>query len=547
MVSFRQTHHGPENVVVEGPMKSRMRSPFYRIFVNSLSMSVSTIGTMVLGMLAIPFIVHYAGLSTYGVWAVLSGAMGYFTLLDFGLRGSFVPQLSMMIAANRKTAVRRILSLGILMYPFLGVIFLPIALIVAPDIPVWFRIPASQSNLTIQSFWWLYAFTFISRSLGSLVSLTIARQKMSLVGGLNALTSLIYYGTLILFLSLFHESIMSFIWATYCSWIIVTIIYWGLAYSWLDGHVFSNPFALGSTMFRSLFRFAGWMQINQISSQINEEADRILIGYFVSMSTVGVYQIVSRLAYLTRTLPLSSLGSFLPMISEYHASGEIGTIRRIYIDANRYLALITWYIGGVLLATEPLIFQAWTRRVFPNADLILWLLIGTFSINNLTGIGTTLLKGIGTPRDESMYAALGSTLKVCLSLGLARPFGLVGILFGTFLGSTIGSFYFLYLLFAKHLHIGWWQGLFRWFIPLFSVFFLSVLSVRFFTRRWINPSISEMRAVGLLFLSVALFSGIFLLSLAIIRFFTSADIQRIQKLVSTRAAWKPSAIQGDDQ
>ena len=528
-------------------MDLHMRSPFARIVVSSLTMSISTIGTMVLGMLAIPFIVHYAGLSTYGLWAVLSGAMGYFTLLDLGLGGSFVPQLSMMIASNQKNAVRQILSLGTMMYPFLGLIFLPIAFVVAPDIPVWFRIPASQSQLTIHSFWWLYAFTFISQSLRSLVSLTIARQKMSLVGGLNVLTSFIYYGTLILFLSLFHANIMSFIWATYSSWIIVTIIYWGLAYLWLDGHVFSNPFALGSTMLRNLFTFAGWMQINKISSQINEEADRILIGYFVNMSTVGVYQIVSRLAYLTRTLPLSSLGSFLPMISEYHASGEIGAIRRVYIDANRYLALVTWYIGGVILATEPLIFQAWTRQMFPNADLILWLLIGTFSINNLTGIGTTLLQGIGTPRDESMYAILGSSLKICLSLALARPFGLVGILLGTFLGATIGSFYFLHLLFSKHLHIGWWQGLFRWFIPLFSVFIVTVLSVRFLTWHWIDPSTSESKSIALLLLSAALFSGIFLLALAIIRFFTLTDIHRIRKLVATRATRKMSALQGDDQ
>jgi O-antigen/teichoic acid export membrane protein len=51
---------------------------------------MSVLVTVVVGFVLSPFYVHRLGDSAYGVWVLISSAVGYMALLDFGLRGAIV-------------------------------------------------------------------------------------------------------------------------------------------------------------------------------------------------------------------------------------------------------------------------------------------------------------------------------------------------------------------------------------------------------------------------------------------------------------------------
>jgi len=61
----------------------------------------------------------------------------------------------------------------------------------------------------------------------------------------------------------------------------------------------------------------------------------------------------------------------------------------------------------------------------------------------LTGVGTTIARGIGQPGEETRYGLIVIAIDLTLGVVLTRRAGLVGALAATLVASTIGSIYFL--------------------------------------------------------------------------------------------------------
>lgn len=504
-----------------------------RVFRNSMAMTAATLIILLMGFVVVPVAISRVGLALYGVWVILSGVLSYFSLFDLGVGGTFVTQLAMASAQEDRTAVRQVVTTSLLLYMLMGAILIPAGIYVAPRFGGWFHLSMADSHIAQSLFWWVYIYLFMSQAFSVFGSLLIAQQRLRLVSTVNVISQIVNYLILLTALSL-RLGLYAFIIANYISWFGTTLIYFTLSVRWLEHWPMINPLKIPKQFVKSLLAFGGWIQINRLSNQINNETDRILIGLYVNASVAGVYQLGNKLAQLTRRFPLNFSSALLPVFSVWEAQHESqDLIRAHYVDASRYLALATFYLAGLLAAASSLFMYFWLGHRYTHFFLIVGLLLITYSVNNLTGIGTTYLRGVGRPRLESYYAIVGSVLKLGLSLALAPEYGLLGILLGTVIGTVMGSLYFLWLFF-RVLHITWWQGLGRWLLSLLPATLLA-LTVVHQVSQW---ALSLGTSRGITFLSLAAMTGLYTIFFAwLLRlsgFYAPRDIARLQRHIPQR-------------
>ncbi len=505
----------------------------HKVLRNSIAMTLATTLTLLMGFVVIPIAIDRVGLALWGVWVILSGVLSYFSLFDLGVGGTFVTQLAMAATRRDHLTVRQIATISLLLYAVMAALLSPAAAYVAPHLGTWFHLGSHHQAIVQGLFWWVYGYLFLSQGFNVFPSLLVGLQRLRLVSIANVITQIIYYTILLVALSA-HQGLYSFILANYLSWGAATIFYIILTSLWTRGIPLSNPFQLPAGLLKTMLSFGGWLQINRLSNQINNETDRILIGIYVNTAVAGIYQLGNKLSQLSRRFPLNFASALLPVFSVWEAEEQSqGQIRRHYVDASRYLALATFFLAGLITATSSSIMLFWLNHRYHQFFLIVVLLLLSYSINNLTGIGTTFLRGIGKPRLESYYAMVGSTLKLGLSIALAPHFGLFGILLGTTIGTILGSLYFLWLFF-RTIALTWWHGLVRWLIPLVIATIPPVILVHWLTHWALTGHTSRVSAFLILVLTTLVYSVSFLIMLRVTHFYSPHDEERLTRLLPAR-------------
>ncbi len=437
--------------------------------------------TLLIGFAALPIVIHFIGLSLYGVWVIVFGLVTMLAIFDFGVGGTFVTQLSMALARHDTRQARQILTLSVIFYLALAALFSPLLYFLVPSLPLWLHIAPRFWHAVKPLIPWLYLFVFLSQAFSAFTSLAAADQRFAFVSILGVLGQLTNSGLLILLL-IFHLGLPSFIIALYASWVIPTLAYIVLSLRILKQWPFTIPWPLPRPLIVQLASFSGWLQINRISNQITNEIDRILIGIYVSPAAAGVFQIAYRITRVAKSFPGSLTGAILPVISHWEATDNHDRIRQSFRDASRYMVALTFFLGVFFWSSERVIFHFWLEHHYQGEFIAMALLTVTVVVNSLTAIGTTILRGIGKPRLESYYAILNALAKIAISLSLAARFKLPGILLGTVLGTTLGSFYFLWLFF-RYMDMTWGEGLWSWVRPIVIVSALSGIATNILTKQ----------------------------------------------------------------
>ncbi len=499
-----------------------------RVIGNSAALMSAQIGTMVIGLVMLPILVHMMGSVAYGVWVVISGLLGYFGVFDFGLGGAFVAQLARQLSDRQ--ALRQIITLGVLAYGFIGIALIPIGFFIASHLNTWFPMPPLLKSQVIPVFWLVYAASFFNLAMNGMGALINALQWMRWQAILRVVTQLLNYSIVMIALVL-HQGLYAFSWGLWASSVVVGIAYVLKVWHVLEGRLFYPPWRIPGSLITSLLSYGGWLQINNVANQIIYETDRILTGIYAGLAWVTIYQINYKLGNTVRRIPLSLMGALLPAISRVTDDHRV---RQAYVDASRYLGLLTFLMGSALMAALPLLIKGWMGRNYPHESLVFLLLIIAYVSSNLTGIGTTVLRGQLRPQLTSYYTAVTAVVKLSMSLMLAPHFGLLGILVGSLIGSIVGSLYFLSRLF-RVLQLTWWSGLGHWLTRLA----VATIPIVWIGHQWATAQARTAGRIesGFLGVGVAAFAvASSLLILRLAHFFEIRDWDRIAPLLP--AKWR---------
>ena len=257
----------------------------------------------------------------------------------------------------------------------------------------------------------------------------------------------------------------------------------------------------------------------------------MIIGAWVNVSSVALYDVGNRIAQQTRSLPLTMLTPLLPASAGVYAQGDRATLSRIVLQASRAVGFLTFVFAGLIIGTAPVIMEVWLGRWYPHVVTICVLLVVVYAVNNLTGVGTTIVAAIGKPRYEAEYAIAGMILNLAATLALAPRFGLYGILAGTLIGVVAVSLWFLWR-FYRVMRLPIWEYFGTWFWRL-----CLGVAVAAGISRLLLAAVPAWYAEGRLIAAVTLvvlgliYLGMLLVVLALVRFMDRRDLELIRRVL----------------
>ncbi|MEO5988206.1 MAG: oligosaccharide flippase family protein, partial [Candidatus Eisenbacteria bacterium] len=101
----------------------------------------------VIGFVLTPMLVHHLGDQDYGLWTTVFSLTGYFGLFDQGIRPSLVRYISRDHAIGDREGLSRTISSAIVLYTFVGVITMLVAVLLASRTDVWLRVDPALHDI----------------------------------------------------------------------------------------------------------------------------------------------------------------------------------------------------------------------------------------------------------------------------------------------------------------------------------------------------------------------------------------------------------------
>lgn len=184
-----------------------------------------------------------------------------------------------------------------------------------------------------------------------------------------------------------------------------------------------------------LLRYGALLTVAQFADFLYAPVDYILINRLLDLGTVGVYAPAAQIdsALLLLVTGLSSV--LLPKAAIAHAGGDMAAVRRYYLRGTAAAvallvpaALFTWLLS-------PWIFRLWLGDDMAATRVILPLVLIHTVIGGSSGVGRSILLGMGKVKPFAAAALVSGVANVLLSYCFVRfgGMGLYGIILGTIL------------------------------------------------------------------------------------------------------------------
>ena len=404
---------------------------------NWVGFAVSALLTLILT----PYVLHSLGASRYGIWAITASVIGYYGLLDFGIRGAINQYLTRFIALGDHKAASECLSTAVAVLAGVALACGLITFVVAHLAPQALNLPADALD---EAFWTitivgltaavqLVAFPFMS--------VFVATQRFDYANAIGVSTRLV--SALLVFAALENGYGLIGVSAATCS---ANLLDYGLR--WLVARRLA-PFlklsaqGVSRTRLRELGGFGIWTFLLSVNTTLYRHAQPLIIGALMPISAVGHYALAVGLIQQIVAV-LAPIGQVIyPAATSLHAHGSPDSLRRLYHDGARLMMLVMICVVLIAAVWADDFYRLWLgerylrENPYPSLALLLQLLLLSVVTNYTSNVAAQLLMGAGHIRPFSLLLLIGSALNLSLSVLLVGPYGLVGIAIATVIASVV--------------------------------------------------------------------------------------------------------------
>lgn len=202
------------------------------------------------------------------------------------------------------------------------------------------------------------------------------------------------------------------------------------------------------SMHRELLAFSSPLIITAMFSMLLVNLDTFLVGYYWSMSEVGVYNVVYPLANLM-TVFLSSFGFvFLPFISTLHQEDHDERLATVYRTVTKWITFVTLPILLVFLLFPDLIIKTAFGAQYADGAFALSVLAVGFFVHSILGLGWETLTAIGKTKTVMIVNVVAATANVVINVALIPEFSIYGAA-----AATTASYLLLNALYLWRLYV----------------------------------------------------------------------------------------------
>lgn len=402
---------------------------------NGLYNSVGAIVRLGLAVASVPILIHFIGVSEYGLWSLISSALMLVTLAEAGLSSSATVFLSKDLSKKDNQGINQTISTIVILMVIFATLAALCLWLIAGDTPKLFIILTDAQSETAINAFRIGAISVWAQLLQQIfVGIGQAFQKYDVLSKINILHSILNYSGLILIA--WHGG-RSFAFAQWqalenCT---ILIVYFVFIYLLLKQISFKTSF--NHIKSKEIIKFSLKTWLATLGSRLFSQGDRILVGYFLGTSSLGIYSAIINIATLINTFSALPVQPLVPKIAGLLAEEPVNlvNIQKLVKVAFQVNALTSMSLASILVLLSP---EA-IKLIIPGENIYTLefiIAITIYSIYSLNAVGYYLSFSMDRVQLTVNYQLAAGIISLFLiSIG-AINYGLVGAIAGN-IGFTL--------------------------------------------------------------------------------------------------------------
>ena len=387
---------------------------------NALYNSAAWAGSVLIALLVTPYVVRKLGIEGYGVYALLTSVVGYYTLLDLGLGQGVTKFVAEFAAHGRTDAVASAIDAALRVQVLVGLAAASVLMFFADPLLHVIGVPGALWRDAKRGTYAVAAGFFFTMVAGTFSAALMGLQRFDVTSRFSLLTNAVLNLTIVLLLHAGY-GLKEAVYATTGVALVLLVGYFVVLRVELPA--WRPSLRYDRAGFRTLFRFSGYAFLAKLAPMFNGYIIRFVVGVMLGPAAVTFYVVPMRI--------ISAIGGFLgsiavvlfPFTSELAVAGGRNNLERLYVRASRYLLAIAFPVYLVLMVFSFPVLSLWMGSNFARQSAgVLSALAAAYLVSAATMVPGNMALGLGRSRLAALFA--GGTLAV----GLASVFPLTTLL-----------------------------------------------------------------------------------------------------------------------
>jgi len=391
--------------------------------------------SVVASFLITPITIHTLGDARYGAWSLVAELIGYYGLLDLGIRGAVTYYVARYSARNQQEDIKETVASAFWVLSACGAVAFLIGAGFTFAFPYLFRTEGLNLTEVRHSLLIMSALIGISLPMSVFAGSLIGKQRFDITTGAEIITRVLT--TIAVYVVLRAGGGLV---ALALIQVGGRMVYWVLTLSAcrsvLGGlFVRSEWFKMGRV--RDLAGYGLRNAVGHLATLVIYRMDLTVVGLFVGIEWVTYYSIAGMLVAYASALCTSFTFAFTPRFTHLQSGNATGELHGLYLFGMRVTGMVvTGVVAGMLVFGKDFI-RLWLGASYVNgswtdrSDIIMVILILANLPRMLQSISVQRLFGMGRVRFLMWLSVCEAIANLGLSLLLVRFYGPVGVALGT--------------------------------------------------------------------------------------------------------------------
>jgi O-antigen/teichoic acid export membrane protein len=399
-----------------------------RVALNAVWNVGGTMSSVVVGLVALPVLLHALGAAKLGIFTLALGLIGFSGLFDLGLGRALTQSVSSMLGQGRPPeAVAAIVAQVLRLLAIFGLVWLIILWLLAPEIVE--QLFSLRGDLADETIFGLRAVAlsipFALVGTGAMGSLEGLQRFRELSTWRSAL-SVLQFGSPTL-VALWRPDVGLVIAALAVNRILTVSIWLRVLRQALP---FQSDRRYAPEDLRHLLRFGGWLSISNVIAPLMAYADRFYLASMYPPASVALYTVSYDSLFRFTAIPYAAFGAMFPALSQAQSRPD-GSLQMVRLGL---ILLVAFTLPPLLVATilsKPLL-SLWLGQSFAIATLPIFqiLIVGVF-LNCTAHIPYALLQAHGRSDLTAKLHLFELPIFIFLLIWGVSTWGVVGVALAT--------------------------------------------------------------------------------------------------------------------